>query len=906
MSLDLGTLTGFLALDNSKWDAALGKSKDDAQDFGVKVPGWMTAASVGIVAAMAAAGVGLFKLGQSFDDVGDTIQIATGATGDQLDGLVESAKKVGAQVPVEYGKIGPAIASVSQRMGLSGDLLEKVASQFLNAGDMLGQDVDINAASGALALFKISGDEVSGSLDDLFRISQSTGIGLNDLIAQVQSAGPITQQLGFSFLDTAGMIGTMDKAGLDSQTMIGAMQRGLINLASPGESAQDAFHRVTDQIQGYIDTGNNAAAIDLAGQVFGTRGAAQFIGALQTGKLNMDDLTAGIALNGDGINATAAKTADFGETWQKFVNKMMAEFEPIGSRVFSMMSQGLKTVTDLSGPAFKWINENIPLLKNVALAVGTFSAAFVVLTTAVKAYNVIAGIIKVSTSAWAAVQGILNLVMAANPVGLIVLGIAALIAIIVLLVANWDSVVKFLTGIWQGFVDFIGQVWDNIVGFFQDAIANVISFVQNNWGLLLSFLIGPIGLAIQWIVEHWGEIVKGIKAGWDAVMAFFAGIPGAIASFFAGIGQWLLDAGHNLLVGLATGIALGFIALKYLFTQFPTDLLNWLVGAAIWLVQTGQDLLAGLGAGIAAGWNAVVAFFTGLPDMIWQAIIAVDTWLLQTGIDLLNGLAAGISAGWSAVVAWFTALPGAIWAMLVGAALWLNQTGTDILTGLVAGITAGWNGVVGFFTAMPGKVVSFLLGAGSWLVSTGSNLISGLLNGVQSMWQGFLGFLRGIPGAVVGFFSGIGSWLFNAGKDLINGLLNGIKSLAGTIGNFFLGLLPSWIVGPFKAALGIHSPSTVFAGFGRNIAQGIVVGLDAEQDALNSRVGDLVSVPASMAATLALSAAGGAGSGNRTATSTLTINGNVGWDAEEVARQTAERQRQASALAGINDLVGVA
>ncbi|WP_074783883.1 hypothetical protein [Arthrobacter woluwensis] len=59
---------------------------------------------------------------------------------------------------------------------------------------------------------------------------------------------------------------------------------------------------------------------------------------------------------------------------------------------------------------------------------------------------------------------------------------------------------------------------------------------------------------------------------------------------------------------------------------------------------------------------------------------------------------------------------------------------------------------------------------------------------------------------------------------MIQGLLNGAGSLLSSIGSFFLNQLPGWIVGPFKAALGIHSPSRVFRQFGEFIVQGLAGG----------------------------------------------------------------------------------
>jgi len=67
--------------------------------------------------------------------------------------------------------------------------------------------------------------------------------------------------------------------------------------------------------------------------------------------------------------------------------------------------------------------------------------------------------------------------------------------------------------------------------------------------------------------------------------------------------------------------------------------------------------------------------------------------------------------------------------------------------------------------------------------------------------------------------------LFKIGRDMINGLLNGAGSLLRNIGKFFLDLVPKWIQGPFKLALGIKSPSKVFAGYGEDITEGLTNGI---------------------------------------------------------------------------------
>src|SRR5690606_3894841 len=66
------------------------------------------------------------------------------------------------------------------------------------------------------------------------------------------------------------------------------------------------------------------------------------------------------------------------------------------------------------------------------------------------------------------------------------------------------------------------------------------------------------------------------------------------------------------------------------------------------------------------------------------------------------------------------------------------------------------------------------------------------------------------------------------GGDIMQGLLDGLGNAAKKLGSFLLDKIPGWIKTPFKKALGINSPSRVFRGYGKNIIDGLVVGMDKD------------------------------------------------------------------------------
>ncbi len=70
---------------------------------------------------------------------------------------------------------------------------------------------------------------------------------------------------------------------------------------------------------------------------------------------------------------------------------------------------------------------------------------------------------------------------------------------------------------------------------------------------------------------------------------------------------------------------------------------------------------------------------------------------------------------------------------------------------------------------------------------------------------------------------------FDAGKNLIQGFIDGIKDLRDKAISAVTGIADS-AVDKFKTLLGIHSPSTVFAGLGGYLVEGLANGISAAKD----------------------------------------------------------------------------
>ena len=333
------------------------------------------------VAAVAGVGKALFDVGSEFDAMTDTIVVGTGASGKALEGLQDAAKGIATTVPTSFGDAGNIVQDLNTRLGLTGDTLQSVGTQIAQVGQMTGEAFDTEAFSGAMSAWGTATEDMSGQLDTLFAISQSTGIGMNSLTGIVESAAPQMKTLGYSFEDTAAMAGLLDKAGLDASGTMSKMSKALTTIAKDGEEPADAMKRVTTEIGDLIAKGDEAGAINLASDLFGTKGATQFVAAVQSGSMSIDEFSAAMSNSSGIINDTNNKTMSFGERVELVKNQFKQLLEPMGSAVFqgiSVVMQGITTAFGMfvNGPG-KLIGEVFKTIVDVGKQLfQTFGAAF--------------------------------------------------------------------------------------------------------------------------------------------------------------------------------------------------------------------------------------------------------------------------------------------------------------------------------------------------------------------------------------------------------------------------------------------------------------------------------------------------------------------------------------------------
>lgn len=510
-----------------------------------------TAAFAVIGAATVAAGKKLFELGDAFDEAYDRIGIATGATGDSLKGLESDFNAVYKSVPTTMEAASTAIGNYNTLLGLTGTNLQGVSKSALSVSNMLGEDVATVVQTSATAFnnWGIGADQMSNAMDYVFKVSQNTNIGFSELMGNMQSYGAQLQDMGFSFAQSATMLGQVQKAGYDTSAVLAGMKKAVATLAKQGKDASTGMTEYYTKIKG---AKTETEAISTATELFGAKAGSTMASAIRSGALSLDAFSGKLSDASGAIEETEKNTMDFKERLQLFKQEAQVALQPMAATVFDsleallpavetafksllpaiqqltpIITQGIAATAPviaqvlpqlISGfaslasavlppllAALKFFAQHIkvlgPLLLGLVVGIKAFAGASKVvsiITTMIKVFSKLGAVFKIVKDAW----WVLRLLFIFNPVGAVIAGIVALIAVFVLLWKKCAWFRNFWIGLWGGIKavvaaipGFFGWVFTSAWNAITKAFSAVGSFFTGIWNTIKSIFVS-VGLAI--------------------------------------------------------------------------------------------------------------------------------------------------------------------------------------------------------------------------------------------------------------------------------------------------------------------------------------------------------------------------------------------------------------------------
>lgn len=426
----------------------------------------------------------------------------------QINAVAKDTKKSSIDVAMSFEKIA----------GLNADLAK--------TADGLGL-----VSKAAITLSKASGDELGPASENLVGIMNQFSLGAKDanrvinVLAAGQSVGAstITQSAeayknfgsvakgaNITLEESQGLIQTLGKYSLFGAEA-GTKLRGVtLQLQKAGMGYASGQFNVNDalaQAQGKFLKLSSAKKQDaFLTKLFGAENITAgkiLLNNIETYK----DFTKGVtgtseaqkaaAINSDTL---AVKIDELKSAWINHLTSNNQANEGMNSakKILGFLADNIDDVVKWSIrlvgllyaiKAITWITTASVWAYNVALGIqGALSGQA---SIAIGANAVALGAYKVASGLATAAQWALNAAMTANPIGLIIVGIAALIALVTVIIVKWDE-----------------------------------------WGAALSFALGPLGMIIS--------LIQSFRRNWDMIEESFS--KGGILEGFKAIGAVILDA----------------------------------------------------------------------------------------------------------------------------------------------------------------------------------------------------------------------------------------------------------------------------------------------------------------------------------------------------------------------------
>lgn len=698
------------------------------------------------------------EVGKTFESSMSNVAALSGASADELNMLRETAKKYGSETKFSASEAADALGY----MALAG-------WDANTSAKALGGVLDLAAASN-MDLAEAS-DMVTDYMS-AFNMEADKSSYFADILAYAQAhANTTVAGLGEAFKNCAA---NMNAAGQDVETTTSLLSM-MANQGLKGSEAGTALTAVMRDMtakmkDGSIEIGNTSVQVmDASGNY---RDMTDILKDVESATHGMGDAEKAAALSSTftsdsikGLNLILNAGVGNAEKFEKQLrnsggtakqmSKIMndnlngdmtalnSKLEATQIAIYEKFEPALRKgvgVLDKLLDAINFVVKHSTEFTAALAGMATAIASYIAYTTALKVMENGWKALTIVTKAQAAAQAVLNVVMSANPIGLIIAAIAGLVAAFVLLWNKSDTFRNFWIGLWESIKGAVAPVVDTIKNIFE----NIIGFFQNNWQSILAFMINPFAGLFKYAYDNF-----------EGFRNFVDGFVEGIKAIFSTIADWV-----------NTNVFQPIMAFFQVVIDFFT---------------TSWNVISQLGIGC---WNAI--------KIIWSL---VASWFKSSVIDpvtkfftsLWNGIQTAASIAWNFIKS--------VWSVASG---WFNSAIIQPVANFFAGMwgklrngaSQAWEGIKSVFS----PVVSWFQSkfSAAWqavknVFSTGGRVFEGIQTGIVSAFKTVVNaIIRGINNVIAVPFNAINNIL-----DRIRGVsIAGMKPFSGLISRFSVPQIP--------------------------------------------------------------------------------------------------------------------
>lgn len=563
----------------------------------------------------------------------DIIITKTGATTNEaLEGFKKIYDQLAVDLPVDsFEKVGSAIGEVNTQFGLTDEALQEASRSIIQFAEINDSDITASTinAKKTIEAYGLSASDLSSTLDTVTYVAQATGVSVDELFSKMVSGAPQIKELGLSFDEAATLIGTLEKAGVDSGAALSSMSKAAIAYAKDGKTLSQGLGETIEKIK---TASSSTQALTEASNIFGTKGATRMVDAIKRGAFSLEKLS-GTAKEASGTVAkTFEATIDPIDKQQQKFNAVQLALAEIGGSI----AESVAPIMDVAIPAVKQLADwfkNLPdPIKQFIVVLGGILAVVAILSPVIVALGI----------------AITTLGASMLPIVAIIGAVAGGIAIVTAIVTNFGTIVEWLEEMFPGLGSTVDSVWNGIQNIIQTVVSSVSTFIQNIFGSL-----------VAWWEENQQRIQQVVETVWNVISTIIQTVLTFLAPFIQGVFDGILtyiQTVWNVITTVIQGaldVILGIVqaVLQVLTGDWSGawDTLSNVVSTVLGTItSTISSLMGGITSIISGVWDGILS----TTSSIWEGIKGAISGAIEGAYNAVSSAIGAIKGLFNFQISW--------------------------------------------------------------------------------------------------------------------------------------------------------------------------------------------------------------------------------------------------------------
>ena len=649
----------------------------------------------------------------------DAMSTVDGQSVNTMDTLSKLAKKMGAETAFSASECAEAL----NYLALAGydtqqmcDTLPTVLNLAAAGGIDLASASDM--VTDAMSALGMGVDEAETMVDQMAKTASTTNTSVAQLGEGILKIGATAKSVkgGTAELNTA--LGILANNGIKGAEGGTHLRNIILSLQNPTDKAADQMTALGLAV--YDSDGNMRSLNDILGdlnksmdgmtaaeksniisKIFNKTDLSSVNALLANTGATWDDLQESITKSGGAAQQMADTQLD---NLQGQLTILKSALEGLAISFGELLMPAIKQIVGWIQKFVDWLNSMGEGTKKVIMTVALLAAALgpvlIVIGKVITAVGTImtivpkiAGAINVVKGAFAA----LNAVMLANPIGLIIAAIAALVAAFVYLWNHCEGFRQFWISLWEGVKQIAVTVWTELQIFFQTAWTAIQELFTTALGVI-QMIVSTAFTAIQTaITTIFTAIQTVISAAWEAIKLIFTTVLGILQTLVSTCFTVMQTMIQTAMTIIRTVITTGWNLIKTVVTTILNAIKT--VVSSVWnaIKTVIQAVLSAIKGIITGNFNAVKSSIQTIMNAIRTVITTIWNTIKNTVTSVLNAIKNAVSSVFHGII---SAVSGAMGTMLntvrsglfnvkgfiTGLASEAFYWGRDMIMGIVRGI----------------------------------------------------------------------------------------------------------------------------------------------------------------------------------------------------------------------------